>query len=561
MNRDPLRIVFLAGSDTRSTRASIEAVCRTGAVKPVAVLLDTSPDSFKRRVKNLRRNIAREGIGYAVSRFFKALRVASDEFAIRAVVSRGEIDQLLRKAFPERCFTLQDVAARYGFTVRRVGNLNSPEAVAALRECQADLAVVLGTRILRPEVFSVPRMGSINLHKGKVPEYRGMPPGFWELYEGERTAGITVHFVSAKLDAGNVVETAEVEISPLETPESLLEKLDQEGSRTLAVAVSKLQEGTAQRIPQPPITGKSRTRPTAKEIEELRKRLPHWRVPRSDFFVVLKNAFYISVYFCLYRAVRASRKRSRAAILLYHRVNDFSQDVLTASTEMFAAHLLAIRKNYPVISSEKLTRDIEKKDAIGPTSVLIHFDDAYRDVYTCGGAILSAAGLPAAAFVSSGFVDTSRAFEHDVEKYPFQYENFRLADIQNWVRDGFEIGAHTVNHVNLGTCTLEETRFEIVESGAQLERMIGQPVKLFSFPFGKMKDIRPEATDFIREAGYSALFSAYGGFVDEDTSLWDIPRIGVGEEHLPLYLLLEIEGLTGPALAARFRRRRGGPKT
>ena len=156
--------------------------------------------------------------------------------------------------------------------------------------------------------------------------------------------------------------------------------------------------------------------------------------------------------------------------------------------------------------------------------------------------------------MSSGVVDTDRAFEHDREKYPFQYENFRRADLENWVRDGFEIGAHTVNHVNLGTCSLEETRFEIVESGAQLERMIGQPVKLFSFPFGKIKDIRPEATAFIREAGYSALFSAYGGFVGEDTSLWDIPRIGVSEEHLPLYLLLEIEGLSGPALAARFRK-------
>jgi peptidoglycan/xylan/chitin deacetylase (PgdA/CDA1 family) len=554
MNRDPLRVVFLAGADTRSTRLSIEAVCQAAAVTPIAVLLDNSPDSLKRRARNLRRNMAREGIGYAVSRFFKALRAASDEFAFRSVVSRGEVEGLLRKAFPERCFTLEDVAARYGFAVHRTGNLNGPAAIAALRECQADLAVVLGTRILRPEVFSVPRLGSINLHKGKVPQYRGMPPGFWELYEGERTAGITVHFVSVKLDAGDVVETAEVEISPLETPESLLEKLDQQGARTLARAVCKIQEGTAEGIPQPPITGTARTRPTRKEIAALQKRLPHWRIPRSDFFVVLKNAFYISLYFCLYRVVRASRRRSRAAILLYHRVNDFSQDVLTVGTEMFAAHLLAIRKHYPVMSSEKLTRCIQDKHVIGPTSVLIHFDDAYRDVYTCGGAILAAAGLPAAAFVSSGFVDTDRAFEHDREKYPFQYENFRRADLENWVRDGFEIGAHTVNHANLGKCSLEETRFEIVESGAQLERMIGQPVKLFSFPFGKIEDIRPEATAFIREAGYSALFSAYGGFVDEDTSLWDIPRTGVSEEHLPLYLLLEIEGLSGPALAARFRK-------
>ncbi len=554
-NRDPLRVVFLAGADKRSTRLSIEAVCRAAPVTPVAVLLDDSRDSFTRRVNNLRRNVAREGIGHIVSRFFKALRRASDEFAFRAVVSRGEIEALLRKSFPERSFTLEDVAARYGFPVQRVGNLNGPAAIAALRECQADLAIVLGTRILRPEVFSLPRLGSINLHKGKVPQYRGMPPGFWELYEGEHTAGITVHFVSSKLDAGDVVETAEVEISPLETPESLLEKLNQQGARILAAAVSKLHEGIAERIPQQPFTGVVRTRPTRKEIAALRQRLPHWRVPRSDFFVVLKNTFYISVYFCFYRLVRARRKRSRAAILLYHRVNDFSQDVLTVGTEMFAAHLLALRKHYPVISSEKLTRCIRDKDVIGPTSVLIHFDDAYRDVYTCGGAILAAAGLPAAAFVSSGFVDTDRVFEHDRDKYPFQYENLRRADLESWVREGFEVGAHTVNHVNLGRCSLEETRFEIVESGAQLERMIGQPVKLFSFPFGKIEDIRPEATAFIREAGYSALFSAHGGFVSEDTSLWDIPRIGVSEEHLPLYLLLEIEGLTGPALAARFRRR------
>ena len=221
MNHPPLRIVFLAGADNRSTRSSIEAVCRTAAVQPLAVLLDTGRDSFRRRARNLRRNIAREGIGYAVRRIFKSLRAASDQFATRAVVSREDVEGLLRKAFPERCFTLEDVAGRYGFAVHRVGNLNGPESIAALRECKADLAVVLGTRILRSEVFSLPRLGSINLHKGKVPEYRGMPPGFWELYEGERTAGITVHFVSAKLDAGDVVETSAVAISPLETPESL----------------------------------------------------------------------------------------------------------------------------------------------------------------------------------------------------------------------------------------------------------------------------------------------------------------------------------------------------
>ena len=74
-------------------------------------------------------------------------------------------------------------------------------------------------------------MGSINLHKGKAPIYRGMPPGFWELYDGATTAGVTVHHVATKLDAGDIVDTGEVAISPRDTPDSLLEKLHLEGTR------------------------------------------------------------------------------------------------------------------------------------------------------------------------------------------------------------------------------------------------------------------------------------------------------------------------------------------
>jgi hypothetical protein len=106
----------------------------------------------------------------------------------------------------------------------------------------------------------------------------------------------------------------------------------------------------------------------------------------------------------------------------------------------------------------------------------------------------------------------------------------------------------------LGQCELEDARFEIVESGRQLQAMIGRPVSLFSFPFGKIQDIRPEARAFVKEAGYAALFSAYGGFAGADTSLWDIPRVGAGEGHKPLWLLLEIEGLTPAAIGRRLKR-------
>jgi folate-dependent phosphoribosylglycinamide formyltransferase PurN/peptidoglycan/xylan/chitin deacetylase (PgdA/CDA1 family) len=548
-------VVFLTGGDSRAVRLCIAAVCETPGVVPVAVLVDTHRDSFGRRMRNLRRNIRREGWSYALHRYVRALRDYSDRLVDRCGPSQSAILDLLRRAFPARHLTLANFARAYNFEVREAGNLNGPEAVRLLQHYDADLGIVLGTRVLKPSTFRVPRMGCINLHKGKVPDYRGMPPGFWELYDGAQTAGVTVHFVDQGLDTGDVIETAEVPIQRLETPESLAEQLDQEGARALARAVGKIAAGNATAEKQAPSDRKARTKPTRAQVAQLHERLPHWPRPQSDVTVLVKNAICLAIFHSgVYGLSRRRRAKNRAAILLYHRVNDFSQDVLTIGTEGFAAHLLAIRRHYPVMSTRALVECIRDGKALSSAPVLIHFDDAYRDVYTDAAAILTAAGVPATGFVSSGFVDTDRAFQHDVDQFPFRYENCRREDLERWIAGGFEIGAHTVNHVNLGQCGLEDARFEIVESGRQLQEMIGQPIALFSFPFGGIQDIREEARSFVKEAGYTALFSAHGGFAGAGTSLWDIPRIGAGEGHKPLYLLLEIEGLTPAEIRRRLQR-------
>src|SRR5262249_46731715 len=172
------------------------------------------------------------------------------------------------------CFSLQELGRKYGFEIRGVGNLNGPEAMRVLTECNADLGIVLGTRILKRTTFSVPRLGSINLHKGKVPEYRGMPPGFWELYDGAREAGVTVHFVDDGLDTGDIVYTAGVPILPLDTPVSLREKLNQKGACAMAEAVSLIQAGSRGQA-QVPTSVKPRLKPRRAEVLRLRKQLPH----------------------------------------------------------------------------------------------------------------------------------------------------------------------------------------------------------------------------------------------------------------------------------------------
>jgi peptidoglycan/xylan/chitin deacetylase (PgdA/CDA1 family) len=557
MMQTSLRVVVLTGGDSRATRMSIESVCEIPGVVPVAVLLDTGQDSLRRRWRNLRRNVRREGWRYVPHRILQAVRASTSALVDHAVVTPSEVEELLRKAFPERCHTLDDLGRKYSFSVRSVGNLNGPEAVRALHECNADLGIVLGTRILKCTTFSIPRLGCINLHKGKVPEYRGMPPGFWELYDGAATAGVTVHFVDSKLDTGDIVATGEVEISPRETPDTLKEKLHEQGALTLARAVAALQTGAAPRIPQKHTAIAPRTKPTLKEVAALRKRLPQWR-DQSDFRVILRSLFSLGLFYSgLYGLVRRSRKKSRAAILLYHRVNDFSRDVLTVGTDPLAAHLLAISKYYPTMASSELVASIGARKQITPTTVLIHFDDCYRDVHTNGRPILKAAGVPATVFISSGYMDTDRSFAHDVAKYAFRFENSRQTDIHDWIAAGFEIGSHTVNHVDLGKCNLEEAECEVFQSKVQLQSTVARPVSLFSFPFGSIRNIREDTRDLVRQAGYSALFSAHGGFVGADTDIWDIPRIGVSSStHHALWLLMEIEGLTPSGIVRRLKQRR-----
>jgi peptidoglycan/xylan/chitin deacetylase (PgdA/CDA1 family) len=546
MNRPrKLRVAFLTGGDSAATRLSVETVCQLPDVETVALLLDTERAPFQRRLKNLRRNIRREGWQYLPLRAVEAVRSLTDALVDRAAVSPEDTRKLLAEAFPDRSFALADLSAKYGFEIKESGNLNGPVAVEILRKLNVDLGIVIGTRVLKEAIFSVPAMGCINLHKGRVPDYRGLPPGFWELYDGAGSAGVTVHFVDKGLDTGDVIAESVVPITPSETPESLQQKLNEEGTRLLAEAVTSIQMGTARRTPQPRGTTRTRTKPTRKQLLELESKLPHWR-PRKDIEVVCKNLYCLTLFYTgIYSLVRRLHglSKARCAILLYHRVNDFSKDILTVDTETFAAQLLAVKARYPQMSTTELVSRIKQRQPIPPTSVVIHFDDCYRDVWSNGAAILKAAGLSATAFISSGFIGTDRRFAHDVNKYPFVYPNLSADEIRDWLEKGFEVGSHTVNHVDLGTCPVDDARYEVTESRSQLEAIGGRPVTFFSFPFGRAENISKGAAQAVVDEGYAAMFSAYTGFVGAETKLFDIPRMGANGDFSPLYLLLEIEGL------------------
>jgi hypothetical protein len=98
------------------------------------------------------------------------------------------------------------------YRVLRFPTLNGPEARAALRDLDPDLALSLDNSMLEEETFALPRLGTVNVHHGAVPEFRGGPPVFWELVEGRDRVGYTIHVIDRGVDTGPVLAEGDVPI-------------------------------------------------------------------------------------------------------------------------------------------------------------------------------------------------------------------------------------------------------------------------------------------------------------------------------------------------------------
>jgi methionyl-tRNA formyltransferase len=162
----------------------------------------------------------------------------------------------------------------------RFEDFHDADCLAALRALKADLGVVAGTYILREEVFSIPRLGCINLHSGKVPDYRGAAPGFWELYNGERQVGITIHRVTARVDAGAILlqEVFPLDPAPPGDPLAYVEEyrravLRPNGVRLLARAVAAIADGSITDRPQDSTPARTYRSPDYRAVKELRRRV------------------------------------------------------------------------------------------------------------------------------------------------------------------------------------------------------------------------------------------------------------------------------------------------
>jgi methionyl-tRNA formyltransferase len=141
-------------------------------------------------------------------------------------------------------------ALKHNLKVLQPENLKDEKFIAELKNLSPELIVVVAFRILPKEVFTIPPLGTINLHASLLPKYRGAAPINWAIINGETETGVTTFFINEKVDTGNIILQRKIEIDPDETAGELHDKLAIIGAEVLLETIKLIESGNVNPIPQ-----------------------------------------------------------------------------------------------------------------------------------------------------------------------------------------------------------------------------------------------------------------------------------------------------------------------
>ncbi|HKQ60683.1 MAG TPA: polysaccharide deacetylase family protein [Candidatus Polarisedimenticolaceae bacterium] len=293
------------------------------------------------------------------------------------------------------------------------------------------------------------------------------------------------------------------------------------------------------------------------------------------------------------RLLRRAAKR-RVQILVYHRVGDSDDAFLPctprATFERQMEHLAA---EYRVCGLEEAAERL-RRDDVADATVVLTFDDGYRDNYTHAFPILRRYGLTATIFLATDAIGTGRILWHDRvfrafaatrrselrefgpqrATHPLGTADERAAarshvleflrrltpeqraswldrlveqlgvdepaavpelmlgwdEVREMQRAGLSFGSHTVTHPILATLAPDEARRELIASKAEIERQLERPVTTFAYPNGRRSDFDESSKRLLAETGYTLAVTTLPGANRPAADPLELRRDGVRDE-------------------------------
>lgn len=137
-----------------------------------------------------------------------------------------------------------------GLYILQPDNLKDESFIAEVRQLNPGLIIVVAFRILPDEIFTIPELGSFNLHASLLPKYRGAAPINRAIMNGEIKTGVTTFFLQQKVDTGNIILQKETDIDESDNAGTLHDKLSLLGAKATLETVELIKSGNVRTLPQ-----------------------------------------------------------------------------------------------------------------------------------------------------------------------------------------------------------------------------------------------------------------------------------------------------------------------
>ena len=145
---------------------------------------------------------------------------------------------------------VKEYAVAHDIPVLQPVKLKDPEFVQALSDLKADLFIVIAFRMLPEVVWSMPPLGTFNLHASLLPKYRGAAPINRAVMNGESRTGVTTFMLKHEIDTGDVLRQEAIEIGQDENVGSVHDRLMELGSELVIDTIRHIMAGTLKPLPQ-----------------------------------------------------------------------------------------------------------------------------------------------------------------------------------------------------------------------------------------------------------------------------------------------------------------------
>ncbi len=139
---------------------------------------------------------------------------------------------------------VKEYARQNGLNVLQPIKMNDPQFLKDVKKLNADLQIVVAFRMMPESLWSMPPLGTFNLHGSLLPQYRGAAPINRAIMNGEKKTGLTTFFLKHEIDTGNIIFRKEIPMGENENAGELHDRMKVVGAELVLQTVKAIETGS-----------------------------------------------------------------------------------------------------------------------------------------------------------------------------------------------------------------------------------------------------------------------------------------------------------------------------